>query len=272
MAPYDNHIQGAKGSDNAIESMTPDERKQKYIKRLGTEFGNMFFAVEEEWCRVLSLCQECMELFGDSDRVTLLNTLGRGIGYIEGYMSDALILGLCRLTDNNSRSASVCNLPKLIYDNFELREKVQEYADKANRYAEAARERRNKWIAHSDIDRELIKVTYKEIKSGVDSVHEAINAIFEEYWESTSLNIFIHYNASPLGELSNRIESLIKGILFIDSLIDPTGDTNPYNNEVNKTFLNKIRGDSVTSQDEVKIRDLRMSAKIIKERLGKNYE
>ena len=47
--------------------MNSDELKQKYIDELGDEFGNMFYAVYEEWGNVLYHYQEYMGLFDEND-------------------------------------------------------------------------------------------------------------------------------------------------------------------------------------------------------------
>lgn len=247
--------------------MNSDELKQKYIDELGDEFGNMFYAVYEEWGNVLYHYQEYMGLFDEKEKVTLLNTLGSGIGYIQVQMGEALILGLCRLTDKPkySRSASVRNLPKFISDKPDLKKRVQGHASKASKYAKAARKRRNQWIAHRDIERKAIKVTFGELKSGLDSVHKALNAISMEYWEAHLENRIGSKNWSPMSVFLTRLELLVEGVLFIDSLIDPNGETGPYDENISTAFLNRFDVDSIKEKDKITIHRLRKAAEIIRE-------
>ncbi len=247
--------------------MNSDELKQKYIDELGDEFGNMFYAVYEEWGNVLYHYQEYMGLFNDKENVTLLNTFGSGIGYIQVQMGEALILGLCRLTDEPkySRSASVRNLPKFIHDKPALKKRVRRHASKAFKYAKAARKRRNQWIAHRDIERKATKVTFGEIKSGLDSVYKALNTISMEYWKSHLVNKVESKNWSPMSVLLTRLEFLVEGVLFIDSLIDPNGQTGPYDENVSIAFLNRFNMDSIKEKDKITIHRLRKAAEIIRE-------
>ena len=255
-----------------------DELKQKYIDELGEEFElkeefvSMFAAVEEEWGNVLYLYKEYMELFDDSDKVTLLNTLGPGIGYLQVLMGEALILGLCRLTDKYPNSASVLNLPKFICDNPDLKNDVQGHADEASEYAEEARKRRNKWIAHRDINRKANKVTFEEIKNGLDSVYEVLSAISVEYWKEGFGNKIISKNWSPMGTLVTQLDRLVEGMLFIDSFIDPNGETELLDEKINVAFLNRIGVDSITDQDKVKIGRIRLAAKFIREETSQKEE
>ena len=247
-----------------------DELKQYYIDELGSEFGTMYFAVEDEWGKVLYLYQEYMELFGDSDKVTILNTLGSGIGYIQAFLGEALILGLCRLTDEDSRSASVWNLPDFICNNPDLKEKVQGYADEVAEYAKAARKRRNKWIAHSDIERKATKVTFGEIKSGLDFVYKVLHIISVEYLGTHSPNKIDSRKGSPMAKLVLQLSRLVEGVTFIDSFIDPTEESNPLDEKVNIAFLKKLGVDSISTEDEIEISRIRMAAKIIRESIRKN--
>ena len=165
--------------------MTSYGTRRKYIDELGTDFGQMLHDVEEEWGYVLYRYQELMVLFGkDKRRVELLNALSPGFTHeLQAEMSNALILGLCRLTDSNPRSVSVCHLPGFICDNPDLRKEDARHVSRAGKYARAARERRNKWLAHRDKERSDPTVTFGDIKAGLDAVHAAANAVTMGYWK-----------------------------------------------------------------------------------------
>ena len=246
--------------------MTSEETKQKYIDRLGEDFGGMLHGVEEEWSDVLHRYQEFMELFGtDERRVALLNALSPAFAHIlQVELSDALILGLCRLTDEDTRSVSVCHLPGFICDNTDLRDEVERHVSIAQEHACAARVRRNKWIAHRDKERPAPTVTYGDIKSGLDAVHAALNAVTVGYWKQSVKNE-INSRQMPTATFMVCLEQLVEGVMYIESRIDPKAGSRPLDNKVSEAFLRKIGGDP--SKDRVKIERLRMAAMTIKEGL-----
>ena len=246
--------------------MTPEETKQKYIDELGADFGEMLYNVEEEWTHVLNGYQEFMELFGrDERRVALLNALSPGFTHIlQVELSNALILGLCRLTDTDTRSVSVYHLPGFICDNPGLRDEVKCHVSRAQKYALEARVRRNKWIAHRDKERPDPTVTYRDIKDGLDAVHAALNAVMEGCWKQTLLNKFVSRQL-PMARFAISLEQLVEGVMYIESRIDPMGESGPLNAKASEAFLRKIGGDPI--EDLVKIQRLRMAAKTIKEGL-----
>ena len=209
-----------------------------------------------------------MELFGkDKRRVELLNSLSPAFTHVlQVEMSDALILGLCRLTDPDPRnvSVSVCHLPEFICDNTELRDKVECNVSRARKHASAAKVRRDKWIAHRDKVRSNPTVTYGDIKAGLDAVHAAINAVTMGYWKHWIPNEVIS-RQMPTARFMVCLESLAEGVMYIESRIDPKGESGPLDDEVSSAFLRRIGGDP--SGDRVKIQRLRMAAKTIKEGL-----
>lgn len=246
--------------------MTLVETKRKYIDELGNDFGQMLHDVDEEWAYVLYRYQELMVLFGkDKRRVELLNALSPGFAYeLQVGMSNALILGLCRLTDLDPRSVSVCHLPGFICDNTDLRKNVECHVLRARKHARAARERRNKWIAHRDKVRSDPTVTYGDIKAGLDAVHAAVNAVTMGYWKHYISNEVIS-RQMPTASFMVCLESLVEGVMYVESRIDPKGESGPLDDEVSSAFLRRIGGDP--SEDRIKIQRLRMAAKKIKKGL-----
>ena len=248
--------------------MTSDKTKQKYIDKLGPDFGEMLHDVEEEWSYVLLRYQEFMDLFGKGEkRVAFLNALSPAFALdLQVELSNALILGLCRLTDKDIRnqSVSVCHLPGFIRDNTVLKAEVTCHVARAQTYAEAARVRRNKWIAHRDKVRPDPAVTYEDIKAGLDAVYAALNAMAMGYWKHFIANEVIS-RQMPTVRFVACLESLVEGVIYIESRIDPKGESEPFDDEVSRAFLRRIGGDP--SADLVILQRLRMAAKTIKEGL-----
>ena len=244
--------------------MSSDNIKQKYIEELGCVFGKMLHDVEEEWSYVLHRYQEFMELFGkDERRVALLNALSPGFTHIlQVELSDALILGLCRLTDRDTRSVSVCHLPRFICDNSDLKDDVERHVSRARKHARAATLRRNKWIAHRDQERPDTTVTYGDIKDGLDAVHAALNAVTMGYWKQALVNR-VDSRQMPAATFMVCLEQLVEGVMYIESRIDPEGESGPLDNKVSEAFLRKIGGGP--SEDRVPIERLRLAAKTIKD-------
>jgi len=250
--------------------MILEDTKQKYIDKLGPKFGQMFHDVKEEWGYILYRYQEFMVLFGESEkRLALLNALSPGFTHgLQIDMSEALILGLCRLTDTDNRSVSVCHLPKFIRDKPNLKDEVECHVLRARSHACTARIRRNKWIAHRDKARTKTTVTYKDIKDGLDTVHAALNAITMDYCNQALMNEVISQKMST-ARFIGSLESLIEGAMYIESCIDPDGESDPLNEKVSEAFVRKIGGDP--SKDQVKIQDLRMVAQTIKRELDEEF-
>ena len=247
--------------------MTSDKTKQKYIDELGYDFGEMLHKVEDEWSYVLLRYQEFMDLFGKGEkRVALLNALSPVFALdLQVELSNALILGLCRLTDKDRRSVSVCHLPRFIRDNTVLKAEVSCHVARARTYAEAARVRRNKWIAHRDKVRPDPTVTYADIKAGLDAVHGALNAVTMGYWGQFLVNKVTSLQM-PAARFVACLESLVEGVMYIESRIDPKGESEPFDDEVSRAFLRRIGGDP--SADLVRLQRIRAAAKTIKEGLN----
>jgi len=250
--------------------MILEDTKQKYIDKLGPKFGQMLHDVEQEWGDTLYRYQEFMVLFGKSEkRVALLNALSPEFTCgLQSDMSNALILGLCRLTDTDNRSVSVCHLPKFIRDKPNLKDEVECHVLRARSYECTARIRRNQWIAHRDKVRTATTVTYQEIKEGLDAVYEVLNAITMGYWKQALVNK-VESEERPAARFIGHLESLIEGAMYIESCIDPDGESDPLNEKVSEAFVRKIGGDP--SKDQVKIQDLRMVAQTIKRELDEEF-
>ena len=242
-----------------------DKTRQKYIDKLGPEFGKMLDAIHEEWTMALDRYQELMELFGkDEKRVAMLNALGAAfVGDLQEVLSNDLILRLTRLTDTAKRTVSVHHLPRFLRNHPHLQKEVEKHVSQAKKHAKSAKDRRNHRIAHRDRWQPGRPVRYGDLKAGLDSVHAALNVVEMGFW-----------NAYLANEVSNEmrtawfvglLESLVEAVLFIESKIDPTGETRPFDHDVAIAFLAKIGGDA--DEDLGTIWNLRRTARIIRKRL-----
>ena len=209
--------------------------------------------------------QELMEMFGkDEKRVAMLNALGAAfVGDLQEVLSNDLILRLTRLTDTGKHSVSVHHLPRFLRKHPHLQKEVEKHVSQAKKHAQSARDRRNHRIAHRDRWQPVRPVTYGDLKAGLDSVYAALNVVEMGFWSNHLMNEVS--NEMRTAQFVGCLESLVEGVLFIESRIDPTGETKPSNRNVAKAFLAKIGGD--TDEDLGAIWNLRRTARIIRERL-----
>lgn len=242
-----------------------DKTRQKYIGKLGPERGQMLDAIHEEWTRALDRYQELMELFGkDEKRVAMLNALGAAfVGDLQEVLSNDLILRLTRLTDTDKRTVSVHHLPRILRDHPHLQKEVEKHASQAKKHAKSAKDRRNHRIAHRDRWQPGKPVRYGDLKAGLDAVHAALNVVEMGFWNAHLMNEVS--NEMRTAQFVGRLESLIEAVLFIESKIDPTGETRSFDLDVAVAFLVKIGGDA--DEDLRAIWNLRRTARIIRERL-----
>ena len=245
-----------------------DKTRQEYIDKLGPEVGEMLDAIHEEWTMALDRYQELMEMFGkDEKRVAMLNALGAAfVGDLQEVLSNDLILRLTRLTDTGKQSVSIHHLPRFLRKHPRLQKEVEKHVSQAKKHAESARDRRNHRIAHRDRWQPGRPVTYGDLKAGLDSVHAALNAVKMGFWDAHLMNEVI--SEMRTAQFVGCLESLVEGVLFIESKIDPTGETRPFDHDVAIAFLSKIGGDA--DEDLGAIRNLRRTARIIRERLKRS--
>ena len=245
---------------------------QKYIDELGPGVAELLDAIHEEWIMALDRYQELMELFGkDEKRVAMLNALGATfVGDLQEVLSNDLILRLTRLTDTNKHTVSVHHLPRLLRKHPHLQSKhphlpkeVENHVSQAKKHAKSARDRRNHRIAHRDRWEPGRPVRYGDLKAGLDSVHAALNAVEMGFWNNHLMNEIS--NEMRTAQFVGRLESLVEAVLFIESKIDPTGETRSFDRDVAIEFLTKIGGDA--DEDLGAIWNLRTTARIIGERL-----
>lgn len=249
-----------------------DETRQKYIDKLGPEVGEMLDAIHEEWTMALDRYQEVMELFGkDEKRVAMLNALGAPfVADLQEVLSNDLILRLTRLTDTGRSSVSVHHLPRFLKEHLPpyIHKKLEEHVSQAKKYARSARDRRNHRIAHRDRWQEGRPVRYGDLKAGLDSVHDALSVVEMGCWSTYLMNEVI--NEERTARFVGHLESLVETVLFIESKIDPRGETEPWNRDVAKAFLAKIGGNG--DEDLETILRLRRIARTIRERLQQNAD
>ncbi len=244
------------------------------------ELDKMFRAVYKEWGDVLADYQVYTNLFGDSNKVRWLNMVEPCMGYIQGIMGERIILGLRRLLDTDipkyPNNASARKLEQYLGDKSSLKEKVKAKVkaevkrciDEADCCAKSAKTFRDKKLAHNDImyKYETTGVSMKHTKEALDAVHGALQAISMAYKKEALVNGST-VKVYPLSMLSFQLERLIKGVLFIDSLIDPTGEIDPHDESHTIASLNMLGVEPITEQHEEKFRKFKLVAQSMRRRM-----
>lgn len=200
----------------------PDAPKHKYIAALGDQNGKIFYNLWQEWAHAKDRLDEYNRLYS-ADTADLLNMISPGFfGDLQYILVDDLVLRLSRLTDKNRRSVSVHKLPRVFTDQPDLRQKTIDYAEKAAKYAESAKDWRNRKIAHLDMRRiaggiPLKELNIRQIRKGLESVLGAMNVVELHVFGSGILN----HVSSParVDTLVSFLHSSVEAMRFIDSKI-----------------------------------------------------
>ncbi len=111
-----------------------EEIKHNYQKQLGVEFGEIFYRLEVHWVSGLLRIEEFRKLFGDPERVELLNAVTGGafLWDVQQVFWDDLILRVARLTESSKKGKerlTVRQLPKLLNNSNDpvLRSKLKQH-------------------------------------------------------------------------------------------------------------------------------------------------
>lgn len=201
----------------------PSALKEEYISVLGDHHGRVFYKLWQEWTGAKDRLDEYSRLY-DVDNVGLLNIISPGFfGDIQYILIDDLVLRLSRLTDKNSRSVSVHKLSKMFKGHQEgLRKEAIVHAEEASKYAESAKDWRNRKIAHLDMRRiledvPLKKLNIRQIRKGLESVLRAMNIVSLEFCGSSIVN---QISSPPrVDMLVSFLDSSAEALRFIDSRI-----------------------------------------------------
>ena len=179
-----------------------EEIKRNYQKQLGVEFGEIFYRLEVHWVYGLLRIKEFRELFGDPERVELLNAVTGGafLWDVQQIFWDDLILRVTRLTESSNGKGkerlTVKQLSKLLCNSNDpvllsklkqhptLCSDVAQQVESACQSAKAARKYRNLHIGHNDLTSDLNAqakplegVSLHDVQVSLDAVHGILNTI-----------------------------------------------------------------------------------------------
>lgn len=176
---------------------SPGDAKNRYSEKLGVEFGEYFFHLNQNVFGLIGIWDVYRSFFGtDEQRVDLLN---RASGYVALTVQDALheriILGVCQVTDpaesGGRKNLTIRGLPRFISDQS-CRDEVAAMIDIALDRTSFARDLRNKLLAHSDLAATVgsYQVDYssrEKITSAIRSIITPLRRIHMRYLDATQL-------------------------------------------------------------------------------------
>ena len=196
-----------------------DRVKQKYMDKLGNEFGAIFHGLQNDWAVGLVRIKEFRKLFDNTTHIELLEALGVGFFTdIHHILWDDLMLHVTRLTDPRSTAGK----------DQGLHNEVQTLVDVAVDTAEFARDWRNRRISHTDLTRAveldpepLAPASTRQVAAALDAVHAVLNTISVRLLgEGIANDVVMRPRAAAFVAYARQ---LVEAVQYIDSFIDPNG-------------------------------------------------
>ncbi len=245
----------------------------QYKDKMGREFSMIFDRLNNDWASALIRYKEFLELFGNTERVKLLNAIGGGLFWDVQQMSrNDLILRLTRLTDPPQSASkdnlTVQRLPALC-DDLELRQEVCRLVQRAVDAAGFARDWRNRYISHSDLTRAidpsaepLAEADLQKVKAVLDAVHAVLNTISVRMLGNGGIRNDVIITPRARAFLAYA-RQLVDAVQYVDSLIDPSGTVSFSDTTAAATFLHKL--DRRPEREETKqVIELREAARMFR--------
>ena len=230
--------------------------KQEYQKKLGDEFGAVFYEISNDWASALVRLKEYRVLFSDQETVKLLNAAGGAFMWdIQQILWQDLLLHVTRLTDaakmGRHENLSVralppfCERPELQAKYPELHTTVQGLVETAITAAENPRDWRNRRISHTDrelaLDPEaesLAPTSLRQVQAALDAVHAVIRAIANRVLEHDIGNDVI--GNLRAGEFLAHLKQLVACVQYVEGIIDPEGTAPITDKEIAEGFVKRI--------------------------------
>ena len=226
-------------------------RRVKHQDELGEEFDAVFNGLQGHWAAGLVRLKEFRKLFGDAERVQLLNAITGGalLWDIQQILWDDLMLRVSRLTDpvgsGSKLNLTVKKLPAFFCSDPKFCGNVKELVCAAVEAARFARDWRNRRISHSDLalimspnEKPLARATLQQVQVALDSVHAVLNTISKRQSNAAIDNdVSMSPKASAFVSYTSQ---LAEAVGYIDSLVDPSG-TLPFTDRRSAgAFLSKL--------------------------------
>lgn len=180
-----------------MTTFTAEESKAECQKAMGDKLGAVFYQLRVELFLLYEKWNEYVHLFGEGeDVIKLLNRHGPHFFWmIQETLLEYILLHAARLTDpartGGYENLSIPLLIELLPDDA-VRLKADELANICHEKAAAAREHRNKRIAHKDLahamkeaPKPLSPVTRKSISDMLEAFANLLGYLNSHYLDST---------------------------------------------------------------------------------------
>ena len=208
-------------------------------------------ALVKEWGVGVIRLNEFEHLFGKSEHVELLNSLGGTFfGVVQQVLFDDLQLCISRLTDPRRK---VGNLTVKLLPDFcecdKLREVVKEQVGQACEAAnKSARQHRNKRISHNDLayaigaSEELPATTLRQIRVALDAVYAVLQTVYKELRGGKTLDAPV-LDSPGVDVLLGRTEHLVDAVLCVDELLADLSSQKPaWDEDVARDCIQRLGG------------------------------
>jgi AbiU2 len=176
-----------------------DEVLAEYKRKLGSEFGEIYYHARNEWCSLWVTWKQYESLFGHGpERVELLNSAGAAFFHqVEWRFFEAVILAVCRLSDKEKVAGKETLTVKCFAEfmTSDVRKRaIVSLLTQVDSDTEFQRDWRNRRIAHNDLRlaldarvEPLKEATREKMKRAIASLHKVF-AYVELQFMSTTLS------------------------------------------------------------------------------------
>jgi len=204
-----------------MTEQTAEQIKARHIEAMGCELGELFYLLKRDIFQLYVQWNEYVDAFGTNEkRIDLLN---RAAGGFARSIQDALwadvLLGLTRLTDPpmsvGKANLTVTRIPNLLED--DLRESIQQLVDVALEFTAFARDWRNRYFAHRDLQHAidanavpLEAASRLKVRQALEAIVAIMNRVEAHFEDSTTL----YSEARHLNGVLDLLYVLDDGILF----------------------------------------------------------
>jgi len=191
-------------------SQSSDETRQQYVSRMGEPLGEASYVLWNEVVLLFRDWGEFVYLFGSHpDRTELLNkTAPIFFRAVQDLLFEATVLRIARLTDPpksvGKSNLTIQQLPDLV--DTAIKDELTRLIEETKAAAGFCRDRRNRSIAHRDLQLALKKnadplpdATIAKVKNAIVALAAVLNFLTQHYLNSTTL---FEFDATPGGAAS----------------------------------------------------------------------
>ena len=174
---------------------------------MGTELGTAYHTLWSDVALLFRDWGEFIELFTNPDRTNLLNDVAPVFfRAVQVVFFEATVLRIARLTDPpksaGKSNLTIQRLPTLVND-AALAARLLILIEKAKRAAGFCRDRRNRLLAHRDLElamgnsaKPVEDATIEKVKAAINALADILNALSLHYLSAATL---FHFTEGPGG-------------------------------------------------------------------------